>query len=358
MKTLPQQDVVPNRANARPLTHIHDLVETGLVAPQQAEALEKVAAIYDVRLPHFLADQIKQQGIDGSLAKQYLPQVAELYTTPQENADPIGDEVHSPVKGIVHRHPDRVLFKPVHQCAVYCRFCFRRAMVGNGGEVLNDAEMEAALHYIATTPTIWEVILTGGDPLVMSVRRLEKLVQRLIAIPHVKILRFHTRLPVVEPLKITADLVRVLALHPSSWLALHVNHADELQAPQVIEAIKALRMAGIQLIGQSVLLKGVNNNVAALENLFRRLVELGIKPYYLHHPDLAPGTSHFRLSIEEGQELMRTLRATVSGLCLPTYMLDIPGGAGKVPVDYCYYSPQTTIVQDVKGSEHSYSKNA
>jgi lysine 2,3-aminomutase len=271
---------------------------------------------------------------DDPIARQFLPSEAELLTLDVERADPIGDAKHSPVPGIVHRHPDRVLFKIVSACPVYCRFCFRRAMIGPGGEnALSPEAFETALAYIAAHPQIWEVILTGGDPFILSARRVAEVTARLAAIKHVRIVRWHTRVPVVAPERVTDAFVAALKHKgATSYVALHANHPREFSA-EARAAIARLVDAGIPMVSQSVLLRGVNDDLETLEALMRGFVENRIKPYYLHHPDLAPGTSHFRLGIEEGLALTRQLRARLSGLAQPLYVLDIPGGHAKVPLD-------------------------
>lgn len=274
---------------------------------------------------------------------------------PEELADPIGDHAHAPVKGIVHRYPDRVLLKPLHACAVYCRFCFRRAMVGPRGEALSEAELSTALDYIRTHADVWEVVMTGGDPMLLAPKRLSTIAAALSAMPHVGVLRIHTRLPVVAPDRITPDLVAALkAPNLATWVAIHVNHADEL-TDRAAAAVTRLADAGIPLVGQSVLLKGVNDDPGTLESLFRTMVRNRIKPYYLHHADLAPGTSHFRTSIEHGRGLVDSLRGRVSGLCQPTYVLDIPGGYGKVPAGRSWIETDNGCdVRDYRGNHHRY----
>ena len=265
------------------------------------------------------------------IARQFLPDARELETTPEERIDPIGDDAHSPVPGIVHRHRDRVLFKPVLTCPVYCRFCFRREQVGQGSDgALSPAALETALAYIAAHPEIREVIFTGGDPFILSPRRIADLSRALAAIPHVAILRWHTRVPVVEPARVNDEMVAaLLAPHATTFVALHANHAREF-TPQARAAIARLIDAGIPMVSQSVLLEGVNADIDTLEALMRCFLANRIKPYYLHHPDLAPGTSHFRVAIKDGQALMRALRARITGLGIPDYVLDIPGGHAKV----------------------------
>lgn len=335
-----------------------ELVEAGLVDGGRLARLEEVASRYAVAITADMADLVDAGDPLDPIGLQFLPDEAELTTTPDESADPIGDLTHSPVEGIVHRYPDRVLLKPVHVCAVYCRFCFRREMVGPEGlKALTPTALDAALAYIAAHDEIWEVVVTGGDPLVMSARRLGHLMTRLAAIPHVKVVRFHTRVPVVAPALVSDAVVAALARPDLSvWVAVHANHASEF-TPAARDACAKLARAGLVLIGQTVLLKGVNDAVETLADLFRTMVENRIKPYYLHHPDLAPGTSHFRTGIDEGRALVAALRGRVSGLCQPTYVLDVPGGHGKSPIGPVYARDAgdgTWHVDDYSGRRHRY----
>ncbi|MGA1801734.1 lysine-2,3-aminomutase-like protein [Rhizobium sp. HT1-10] len=342
----------------RPIKTVEDLERASLVDAAQAASLEAVAARYAIALTPAIAALIDRSDPNDPIARQFVPDQAELVVTPEERADPIGDAAHSPVAGIVHRYPDRVLLKAVHVCPVYCRFCFRREMVGPQGlGTLDAGELAGAFDYIRNHPEIWEVILTGGDPLVLSPRRLEELLAGLSAIDHVKIVRFHTRVPVVDPQKVDAALVAALKSSGKTvYVALHANHPRELTA-EARAACARLVDAGIVMVSQSVLLKGVNDDPAVLAALMRGFVETRIKPYYLHHPDLAPGTSHFRLAIAEGQRLVAELRGRLSGLCQPTYILDIPGGYGKADIgksairdvgEGCY------SVSDYQGQSHDY----
>ena len=341
----------------RPIRTPSELIEAGLVAPGDLAGIEAVAERYAIAISPAMAGLIDRSDPDDPIARQFVPDPAELTITPEERADPIGDLAHSPVEGIVHRYPDRVLLKAVHVCPVYCRFCFRREMVGPQGlGTLSPDAMDRAFAYIADHPEIWEVILTGGDPLVLSPRRLAEITQRLSAIDHVKIVRFHTRVPVVEPERIDEALIAALkASGKTAYVALHANHPREL-TPAARTACARLVDAGIVMVSQSVLLKGVNDDPDTLADLMRAFVETGVKPYYLHHPDLAPGTSHFRLSIEEGRALVAGLRGRISGLCQPTYILDIPGGHGKAVIgpDAIRKSGGSTVVSDFRGGEHTY----
>jgi lysine 2,3-aminomutase len=345
--------------NAAPKTlrQLSDLDAAGLAPADQRAALEKVAAQYAVAITPAMAGLIDRADPDDPIARQFVPHVAELITHPEERADPIGDDAHSPVPGIVHRYPDRALLKLTHVCAIYCRFCFRREMVGPGTEPLTAKQLDAAINYIASRPDIWEVILTGGDPLVLSPRRIKNVMSRLASIDHVKIVRVHTRVPVADPARITGEMVRALRVKgKATYVVLHANHAREL-TENVREACARIIDAGIPMLSQSVLLKGVNDDPQALGALLRALIENRIKPYYLHHGDLAPGTSHLRTSIEQGQELMRALRGRLSGLCQPEYVLDIPGGFGKSPIGPNYLSEDAAgriQVEDFNGASHCY----
>jgi lysine 2,3-aminomutase len=316
-----------------------ELVAAGFAPAADLAALDKVAARYAIAVTPDIAALIDAGDANDPIARQFIPDPRELAEQPGESADPIGDETHSPVPGIVHRYPDRVLFKLVHVCAVYCRFCFRREMVGPGkATALSEDAYRGALDYIRTHPDVWEVILTGGDPLMLSPRRLTEIMADLAAIDHVKIIRIHTRVPVVDPARVSPGMVAGLRVEgATTWIAVHANHPREL-TDAARAACARLVDAGIPLVSQSVLLRGVNDDATTLEALMRAFVECRIKPYYLHHGDLAPGTSHLRTRIAHGQKLMRTLRGRVSGLCQPDYVLDIPGGHGKAPIGPNYLS--------------------
>jgi lysine 2,3-aminomutase len=335
--------------------------DAGLIPPERMPELQAVAARYAVALSADLAALIDHRDAHDPIARQFVPDGVELDRRAEELADPIGDDAYSPVEGLVRRYPDRVLLKLTSICAVYCRFCFRRETVGPGkATALSPAALARALDYIRAHEDIWEVILTGGDPLVLSPRRLRAVMKQLGAIAHVKVVRIHTRVPVAEPSRVTHVLARALkASGKATYLAVHVNHAREL-TPAARAAVARLADAGIALLGQSVLLKGVNDTAAALGDLMRACVECRIKPYYLHQGDLAPGTAHLRADIAAGQELMKALRGRLSGLCQPTYVLDIPGGHGKSPIGPSYIERVGTngnahyVVEDFNGRRHAY----
>ncbi len=335
-----------------------DLATAGLVETYRLPEIHEVLGRYAMVITPEAASLIDPADPDDPIALQFVPDGRELTTTAQERADPIGDTAHTPVKGVVHRYPDRILLKAVHVCPVYCRFCFRREMVGPQGDgTMTADELDAAFAYIREHDAIWEVILTGGDPLVLSPRRLADIMLRLADISHVKIVRFHTRVPVVDPGAITDELVAALkSSGKTTYLALHANHPREL-TDAARAACAHLVDNGIAMVSQTVLLRGINDDPAILADLMKGFVETRVKPYYLHHPDLAPGTGHFRLDIAEGQRIVAALRGRISGLCQPTYVLDIPGGYGKAAIAEsairstdggCY------MVSDFRGEEHCY----
>ena len=336
----------------RPLTTVPALIEAGLAAPGEAPALEAVAAEFRVRLTPGMATAAADPGV----AAQFVPDARELRVRPEELADPIGDEAFSPVPGLTHRYPDRVILHVTKTCEVYCRFCFRREVVGEEGH-LPEPQLAAALDYIARTPAIHEVILTGGDPMVLSARRIAALMDRLQAIPHLDLVRFHTRVPVVAPERIDAPMLA--ALRPERlavWVVIHTNHASEL-TEAARAALARLADAGVPLVSQTVLLRGVNADPQVLEDLFRALIRNRVKPYYLHHCDMARGAGHFRTSIAEGLAIMAALRGRLSGTCLPSYVLDLPGGHGKVPLGPDYLTgagPGRWQIRDWRGQMHEY----
>ncbi len=272
-----------------------------------------------------------------------VPQEAELRVTPEELVDPIGDEAKSPIPFLTHRYPDRVLVYASFSCSAYCRFCFRRFKTGQATPGPTAHDLDRICAYLQAHPEVDEVILTGGDPLTLVDAQLEQLFQKLRAVPSIKRIRIHTRVPVNLPSRITPNLIELLkrfqdVTHPV-FVVTHFNHPRELAAEN-LKAIALLVDAGIVVRNQSVLLRGVNDSVAVLEQLFKQLTNCRVVPYYLHQLDLAKGTGHFRVPIEQGVELMRALQGTVTGIALPTYILDIPGGQGKVPLQHTYLKKQ------------------
>jgi lysine 2,3-aminomutase len=342
---------------AATLKSVADLIAAGLLDAAKAPALQNVEARYSVAVTPEIAALIDPADPRDPIARQFLPDARELETRPEERADPIGDDAFSPVDGLVHRYPDRVLLKLLSACPVYCRFCFRRESVGLGKGALSEEALARAIAYVAERPQIFEVILTGGDPLALSARRLRAVSERLAAIDHVAVLRIHTRAPTASPRLATRERLEALtASGKTVYMVLHVNHAREL-TPQALGAIALIQQAGVATLAQTVLLRGVNDDADTLERLMRSLVAARIKPYYLHHPDLAPGSAHFRLPIEDGRALHAELARRVSGLALPAYVLDIPGGFGKVPLQDAHLERDAAgdwLARDRSGRAHAY----
>ena len=331
------------------------LAAVGLIESGREAAIDAVGARYSVALSRHLAELIDRADSADPIARQFVPSTEEMAAGGDELADPIGDGARSPVKGLVHRYPDRVLLMPTLACPVYCRYCFRRDRVGRASGAPDARELDAAFAYIEDREEIREVILSGGDPLALSDARLARILQRIEAVDHVSVIRIHTRAPVAVPSRVTPGLVGALTLRKRPWMVLHCNHPREL-SPEVEAAFARLAGAGIPLLSQSVLLRGVNDDADTLAELMRRLVAAGIKPYYLHHPDRAAGTARFRLPLAEGLDLVRALRGRISGLCQPTYVVDIPGGYGKVPVLDAVPGDRDGewTLRDFAGREHTY----
>lgn len=333
-----------------------ELAGAGLIPDSRASEADTVAERYAVAVTPHVASLIDPANEADPIARQFVPDARELVTGEVELTDPIGDNAHSPVTGIVHRHTNRLLLLPTLVCPVYCRFCFRRETVGPTGGVLTKAELDRAIGYIAENDEVSEVILSGGDPLTLSDRRLDGILRRLDEIDHIETIRIHTRVPIAEPTRITPTFCGVLARETPLFVVVHCNHVCELAEPVAV-ALRLLVGAGIPLLSQTVLLKGVNDDAETLSALMLSLVRHRVKPYYLHHADLAPGTAHFRTSIAEGQSLMRALRRLVPGPCVPSYVLDIPGGHGKVPIGPAFLSSDGTgalIIEDDEGRSHIY----
>lgn len=289
-------------------------------------------------VPRAYLDLIDWADPNDPLWRQVMPDHREGTILPEELVDPIGDGTHSPVRGIVHRYRDRALMLPTATCAVHCRFCFRREFVGRPEGNLRPDDLDAAFAYLAAHPEIWEVILSGGDVLVLGAARLGEILTRLRAISSVRVIRVHSRVPAVDPCLVTEAIAARLRAAAPLVVVVHVNHPREVSA-EFTGAVSRLIDRGIPVLSQTVLLRGVNDDVTVLDALCRRLVETRVIPYQLHHPDLARGTSHFRLSIARGRRIVRELRRGLSGIANPTYVVDLPGGSGKVPADGSHVLP-------------------
>lgn len=302
--------------------------------------IEAAIALYGMRATPYYLGLAAAASEDDPVWALAVPSPRELRRTPDERDDPIGDELPDtrPLPALTRRYRDRVLLYPTPVCSVHCRHCFRKRLVGNPDYAVTESELDAAVEWIGGEPELQEVILTGGDPLTLSDERLLGLLARLAALPHIRSLRIHTRMPVVNPFRITAELAAGLgALAKPVCVVAHFNHAVEVTA-QAATAVARLRAQGLDVLNQSVLLAGINDEPQAHRALLWALHAARVRPYALHHADLVPGTSHRRTSVAAGQELMRALRGSVPGHLLPQYLLDVPGGHGKVPVDQGWVS--------------------
>lgn len=315
---------------SRAWSSLEHLIAKGEV--ERTDALDAVAKSFQIRVSPQMQKQLGPER-DDPIRMQFIPSEAEQTILERELYDPIGDHRFTPVEGVVHRYSNRALLKVTQLCEVYCRFCFRKEMIGDKGESLSDLELQAAYRYFAQQEGVSEVILTGGDPLILSNRRLEGVLSELSDIEHIKIIRIHTRIPIVAPHRIDESLVALLAAlidkGVTPIVVVHANHSAEFSS-ESNEALLKLRRAGVMLLSQSVLLKGVNDSLAALQALMEQFLAQGVKPYYLHQMDLARGTSHFVVEQERAIALIRALRASASGIAVPTLIQEIPEGEGKI----------------------------
>ncbi len=330
------------------------------LSPEEREAAAALGASWSFRAPEDYLARVDWSRPDDPLRRQVVPDLGELRRQPEDLDDPIGDERHSPAPRLVHRYPHRALLLPTEDCPVHCRFCFRRARLGGAPAGFSREALAPALDYLAAHTEVREVVLTGGEPLSLAPDELAWLHARLLAIPHVQLLRIHTRLPVVAPSALRDEHLRALGGERLPWLVLHVNHPHEL-GPEVSATLARLRAAGFPLLSQSVLLAGVNDDEAVLAALFETLLyEHGVRPYYLHHCDRAPGAAHLRVPLARGRALVEALRARLSGLALPRYVLDLPGGDGKVSAEgpgLVEEKPGVWRVADREGVERVYRED-
>mgnify|MGYP005835041695 CR=1 FL=1 len=313
------------------LTSVDDLRKVFPLNENETDEMARCLERFRMAIPPYWAAMIAQQGPNGPLWKQAVVSAAELEDRPSLRLDPLNEEDDSPIHGLVHRYPDRVLILMTDRCAMYCRHCTRRRFAGAREHDASKALLDRYIAYLQRHPEVRDVIVSGGDPLTQTDARLDDFLTRLRSVPTVEILRIGSRLPIVLPYRITDDLVRMLEKHHPLYMNIHVNHPDEL-TPEVKEATDRLTRAGIPLGSQTVLLKGINDDPVVLKKLFQKLLTFRIRPYYLYHCDPAQGTAHFRTPIARGMELIEYLLGHTSGLAVPTYMVDAPHGAGKIPI--------------------------
>ena len=336
---------------------VKELIQHKFITAEEETILQPVVANFSLAITDQVHQLIDKTDSEDPIGKQFIPDKQELVTSDKEYGDPIGDEIYTTVKGIIHRYPDRCLLLPANVCPVYCRFCFRREKINASMKKLTSEELEAAFNYIREHPEIWEVIITGGDPLILKPETIQKIFKELHSIPHVEVIRIHTRVPVVDSKRINQTMINALSSSKPLYIILHANHPREF-TPEAISACASIVNAGIPMLSQSVLLKDLNDNIETLSELMRCFIKNRIKPFYLHHADLARGTAHFRTTIAHGQNLVKQLRGRFSGLCQPTYVLDIPGGYGKIPIGPGYLKEAEVegqyLLEDYLGQSHEY----
>lgn len=290
------------------------------------------------------------------IRRQVVPRSEEMHTSPEELLDPVGEEGTKPVDGIVHRYPDRVLFLVTDRCASYCRYCTRSRLVSNAQDYNFHPQFEGGLEYIRNHPEIRDVLLSGGDPLLLSDKKLDYLLGELRKIPHIEFIRIGSRIPVFLPQRITPELCTIFKKHGPIWLSIHVNHPNEC-THALREACERLSLAGVPIGNQSVLLKGVNNDKAVMKSLIHRLLMMRVRPYYLYQCDLITGSAHLRTDPREGIEIIQALRGHTSGYAIPQFVIDAPGGGGKIPINPEYVKAITSdfiVMRNFQGEEYRY----
>jgi lysine 2,3-aminomutase len=321
-----------------------------------APAVETVRSVYPMFINAYYAGLITAP--DDAIGRQVIPDIRELQDQGLTD-DPLAEERQSPVPGIIHRYPDRVIFLVSNRCPVLCRFCMRKRLAGRA-TAPPPAQMAKAFDYLRAQTAVREVILSGGDPLLLDDGRLDDILTRIRRLPHIQTIRIHSRVPCALPQRVTSDLADMLKKHHPLYLNIHINHPDEV-TEAVVRSCNRLADAGIPLGSQTVLLKGVNDAADVMALLMRRLLSIRVKPYYLHHPDLVKGTAHFRVSVETGLAIMRSLQGYLSGSAIPRYMIDLPGGGGKIPLSPVYIqgmSDNMMIVRNYRGETFSYPADA
>lgn len=301
------------------------------LSADEREALRQGGALLPIGITPYYASLLSRSNPDQALRRTVVPRPGEFVRTPGEADDPLGEDHDSPVPGLVHRYPDRVLLLAHDFCSTYCRYCTRSRVVGHGEITPSEVRIERALDYIRETPTIRDVLISGGDPLTMSDERLDWLLSRVRAIEHVEFVRLGTKVPAVLPQRITPQLCRVLRRYHPLWMSLHFTHPDEC-TPETHQACTRLADAGIPLGSQTVLLAGVNDNVETMKGLVHKLLTMRVRPYYLYQCDPISGSSHFRTPVSKGLEIIEGLRGHTTGYAVPTYVIDAPGGGGKIPL--------------------------
>lgn len=308
--------------------------------------------------PYFF-NLIDREDPDCPIRKQVIPRGDEIFVAPEELVDPVGEEGAMGVPGLVHRYPDRCLFLVTNVCAAYCRYCTRSRLVSGAQEYDFHPNYEGAIRYIETHPEIRDVLLSGGDPLMLSDRKIDQLLGRLRSIPHVEFIRIGSRIPVFLPQRITPDLQEILRRHGPIWISIHANHPKEC-TEELYQACERLSFAGVPIGNQSVLLRGVNDDLDTMRSLIHRLLMMRVRPYYIYQCDLITGSRHFRADFEKGIEIIRGLRGHTTGYAIPQFVIDAPGGGGKIPLNPEYVREITEseiVLQNFQGDIYRYPIN-
>ena len=338
------------------LNSVEELGQVINLTPEEAEGA--ASALFRVDVTPYFASLIDPEDPHCPIRRQVIPTSTELDAFDGMVEDSLNEDAHSPVPGLVHRYPDRVLMLVTTQCASYCRYCTRSRLVGDPTAQFSRGDYDRQIEYIAATPQIRDVLLSGGDPLVLPPKILEDILRRLRAIPHVEIIRIGSRVPVFLPQRITPELVAMLRQFHPLWMNIHFNHAAEL-TPEASRAVALLADAGIPLGGQTVLLAGVNDSVEVMKELVHKLVMNRVRPYYLYQCDLVAGAGHFRTTISKGIEIIEGLRGHTSGYAIPTYVVDAPGGGGKIPIMPQYLisqAPGKVVLRNFEGFITTYDE--
>ncbi len=343
-----------NRNRVRTLADLERMIE---LSPDELAAIKRHTGALPLGIVPYYASLLDPKDPMQGLRRTVVPVLGEFDTSRGENEDPLGEDSHSPVPGLVHRYPDRVLLLVTNFCSVYCRYCTRARMVGSVGErAVRKTDIEVALDYIEQNTVIRDVLISGGDPLSLDDDRLEYILRRLRKMPHVEFLRIGSKQPVVQPMRITPALTRILKRYHPLWMSLHFTHPDEL-TPEVAEACARLADAGIPLGSQTVLLKDVNDNVETMTKLVHGLLRNRVKPYYLYQCDPISGSAHFRTPVSKGVEIIRGLRGHTTGYAVPTFVVDAPNGGGKIPIapDYVAgYEGDDLLLRSYDGGTYRY----
>ncbi|MFH1245818.1 MAG: lysine 2,3-aminomutase [Candidatus Omnitrophota bacterium] len=338
------------------ITKIEQLKALLQLTPEEEKGIKGVHGRLSMAITPYFASLLDPQRPNCPLRRQSVPGIEEFYTSPYDLLDPCGEDKDNPVPGIVHRYPDRVLLLATDQCATYCRHCTRRRLIDPKEHIISPDKLDAAYDYIRSNRKIRDVLISGGDPLMLSDETLEKILSSIRQIPHVELLRIGTRLPVTLPQRITPELTALLKKYAPLWISIHFNHAREI-TKRTKTACDMLVDNGIPLGSQTVLLKGINDRPYIMKKLMQELLKIRVRPYYIYQCDLARGISHFRTSISVGINIMEKLRGYTSGYAVPTYVVDGPGGGGKIPVAPNYIISQgkdSFVLRNYEGHIYTY----